>query len=84
MNTTDSPIASIERGGCRADIYEQALPGQFTVIFRDSKGKALEEIELTGVSTYRQRESEITERLDKLCSGEPAGSPDQLEDSGEY
>ncbi len=84
MNTTDSPIASIERGGCRADVYEQALPGQFTVVFRDSQGKVLEETELTGVSTYRQRESEITERLDKLCSGEPVKSPDELADSGEY
>ena len=84
MNNADSPIASIERGGCRADIYEQALPGQFTVIFRNSQGKALEETELTGVSTYRQREVEITERLDKLCSGAPAGSPEELEDAGEY
>jgi len=80
----DTPIATIERHGCTADIYEQALPGQFTVVFRDSSGKTMEESELTGISTYRQRESEITERLQQLCSGKSAGSPEDFEDSGEY
>ncbi len=80
----ESPIASIERHGCRAEIYEQPLPGQFTVVFRDHDGKTLEEAELTGISSYRQRESEITERLEQLCSGKPVGSPDNLEDAGEY
>jgi hypothetical protein len=80
----DSPIATIERGGCRADIYEQPLPGDYLVVFRDASGQKLEESALTGISTYRQRESEITDRLEQLCSGRAVAPPEDFEDSGEY
>jgi hypothetical protein len=81
----DNPIATIERHGCKAEIYEQALPGQFTILYRSAAGEVLEQAELTGVSTYRQREAEINDHLEQICSGlNPPPPPEALADSGEY
>jgi hypothetical protein len=80
----DIPLATIEGRGCTAEIYEQALPGQFTIIYRSEAGEVLEEAELTGVSTYRQREAEIRDRLDQICAGMQPKDPDALSASGEY
>src|ERR1700761_5403905 len=70
--------------GCKAEIYEKALPGEFTVVYRDESGKVLEESDLTGVSTYRQRSAEIEDRLRQLCAGINLPAPAELASSGEY
>ncbi len=80
----ETPLATIEGSGCSAEIYEQALPGQFTVLYKSAAGEVLEEAELTGVSTYRQRESEIRDHLDQICAGLRPKDPDALASSGEY
>ena len=80
----DTPLATIEGRGCNAEIYEQSLPGQFTILYRNVAGEVLEEAELTGVSTYRQREAEIRDHLDKICAGLTPKDPDALASSGEY
>ncbi len=80
----DTPIATLERHGCKAEIFEQALPGQFTITYKNAKGEVVEEAELTGVSTYRLREAEIKEHLEQICAGLPAPPPEELSDAGEY
>lgn len=48
-----------------------------------SDGQVMAEDPLTGVSSYRQREQEIQQRLAELCGGKSPESA-QLADSGEY
>jgi hypothetical protein len=79
----DSPLAALENGKCKAEIYETALPGQFTVRYVDDAGGVLAEEQLSGVSSYRQRETEIRARLDELCAGGKVKTA-ALADSGEY
>ena len=79
----DSPLATLENGTCKAEIYENSLPGEFTVRYRGQDGSVLAEEPLTGVSSYRQREAEIRQRLDEVCGGQ-AIEPTGLSDSGEY
>jgi hypothetical protein len=79
----DEPLATIEGGKCKALIYEMPLPGQFTVRYVDEAGAVLAEEPLSGVSSYRQREDEIRDRLNELCGGNAVKSA-QLADSGEY
>lgn len=68
----------------KADIYSTSAPGEFRIVYLDSSGKTLEEAPLTGISTYRQRETEITDRLRQLHAGaRPSQTPD-LGDAGEY
>lgn len=67
-----------------ADIYSTAAPGEFRVIYLDSAGQTLEETPLTGISTYRQRETEITDRLRQLKEGAQPSQTPYLGDSGEY
>ena len=68
----------------QADIYSLSMPGEFRVVYRDAKGQVLEEGFLTGISTYKQREPEIRERLHTLAHGaEPSPNPDRG-DPGEY
>lgn len=68
----------------RAEIFSESIPGEFRVVYQDPSGKPLEEVPLTGISSYRQRESEITDRLRELSEGAlPKGVPD-LGDAGEY
>jgi hypothetical protein len=79
----DEPLATIEEGNSRAEIYECNLPGQFTIRYRSQDGSLLAEEPLSGVSSYHQREQEIRSRLHELAKGhDPSGSP--LSDSGEY
>lgn len=79
----DNPLATLEHGACKAEIYETALPGQFSIRYYDRVGKVLAEEELSGVSSYKQREQEILDRLQELCAGgEPKSA--ELSDSGEY
>lgn len=76
-----TPLATLVQGMCKAEIYEAALPGQFLVRYYDSKGAMLAEEELTGVSTYKQREAEILERIQQFCQGADSTG---LANSGEY
>jgi len=68
----------------KADIYSTAVPAEFRVVYLDGAGQMLEESPLTGVSTYRQRESEITDRLRQLKEGAQPSRTPYLGDSGEY
>ncbi len=79
----DTPLATLENGSCKAEIYEAALPGQFSVRFLSGDGTVLAEESLTGVSSYRQREQEIIQRLDEFCRGVEVKT-EPLADSGEY
>ncbi len=77
-------VGTLNYRDCQADIYSTNMPAEFKVIYSDAGGKQLEEAPLTGISTYKQREAEILDRLQKLCEGAPpATTPDQG-DSGEY
>jgi|GEM_PF-3918402 len=76
-------LATIEEGLCKAEIYETAMPGQFSIRYCSQDGSVVAEEPLTGVSTYKQRELEIRSRLNELCAGrELPEAP--LSDSGEY
>ncbi|MBV8817745.1 MAG: hypothetical protein JO022_05255 [Acidobacteriaceae bacterium] len=78
-----TPLATLEQGGCKAEIYEEALPGQFSIRYFGPAGVMLAEEPLTGVSSYHQREQEILARLQELCAGgQPASA--ELSDPGEY
>lgn len=79
----EEPIGTLTYSNYKADIYSTQLPGEFNIIYRDSSGKTVEEAPLTGVSTYRQRESEIRDHLQQLAEGKKAKVPDQG-DPGEY
>lgn len=68
----------------KADIYSTSVPGEFKVVYLNDAGKPLEEAPLTGISSYKQRETEIVDRLRQLSEGaQPAETPYQG-DSGEY
>jgi hypothetical protein len=79
----DTALATLEHGGCKAEIFESALPGQFSIRYSDANGDVLAEESLTGVSSYHQREKEIIARIGELCAG---GRPrsGELSSSGEY
>ena len=68
------PLATLEHENAKAEIYETALPGQFTIRYVDAAGKILAEEELSGVSSYKQREDEILARLQQLSHGGAAKS----------
>ncbi len=77
-------VETLHDGQFKAEIYSLSMPGEFRVVYQDSEGGVLEEGFLTGISTYKQREHEIRERLHKLAHGaEPSPNPD-LGDPGEY
>jgi hypothetical protein len=78
-----TPLATLEQDQCKAEVYEEALPGQFSIRYYDPNGAVLAEEALSGVSTYRLREQEILARLRELCEGGHIKSG-ELEDSGEY
>jgi hypothetical protein len=79
----DVPIAILEEGTCMAEILETAMPGQFTIRYRNRDGSVLAEESLTGVSSYKQREREIRSRLSKVCKGHEIDDA-PLSDPGEY
>ena len=76
-------LAALENGKCKAEIYETALPGQFTIRYVDEAGGVICEEQLSGVSSYRQRENEILQRLNELCEGKAVKAAG-LADPGEY
>ncbi len=77
-------VETLAYADLKADIYSTDLPGEFKVIYRDSAGNSLEEIPLTGISTYKQREPEILERLHQLHEGAKARKAPDRGDPGEY
>lgn len=84
MPTEAEPIATLTSGVFKAEIFSGELPGEFTIRFLDGAGSVLEETKMSGVSTYRQRESEILERLQTFALGEEPAEPADLSASGEY
>ena len=79
----DTLLTTLEHGKCKAEIYETALPGQFSIHYTNQQGDVLAEEALTGVSSYRQREQEIIARMEEFCKGMEPQS-DALADPGEY
>ena len=84
IGMSDQLVGTLTDGSISADIYSLAMPGEFQVVYRDASGQVLEEGRLTGISSYKQREKEILERLSQLSHGaKPSANPD-LGDAGEY
>ena len=76
----EQPIRTLTFASYKADVYSTNYPGEFRIIYVDGLGNALEEMSLTGISTYRQRESEIVSRLRQLHeSAESSGSRESEE-----
>ena len=84
MSSENEPIATLTSGAYKAEVYTCALPSEFIIRFVDGSGTVLEQIDMTGVSTYRQRESEIMDRLRILESGAKPPEPTDLAAAGEY
>jgi hypothetical protein len=77
-------VETLSDGDFKAEIYSLSMPGEFRVVYRKASGRVLEEGFLTGISTYKQRASEIQARLHQLAHGaQPSPNPDRG-DSGEY
>ena len=77
-------VGTLKHVGYKADIFSTSMPGEFRVVYQDPAGKILAEAPLTGISSYKQRESEILDRLIALSDGaELPQTPDQG-DPGEY
>ncbi len=84
MASLDEPIATLTSGTYRAEVFACALPSEFIVRFYDGASVLLEQIDLTGVSTYRLREAEIMDRLRTLEAGGTPPEPTELAAPGEY
>ncbi len=77
-------VGTLTYADCKADIYSSSVPGEFKVIYINGKGETLEEAPITGISTYKQREPEISSRLQELAEGAKPTSEPYLGDAGEY
>lgn len=77
-------IDTLTYADLHADIYSMDLPGEFKVVYRDSAGKQLEEVPLTGISSYKQRKPEILARLQELKEGAKTERIPDRGDPGEY
>jgi hypothetical protein len=84
MKTETQQVGSFTRENLTANVYSTDLPGEFKVIYQDDAGKVLEEVPLTGISSYKQREQEILDRLQELSDSSRATPPPDLGDAGEY
>jgi hypothetical protein len=77
-------VATLTHDDFKAEIYSLTIPGEFKVVYSAPTGEMLEELPLTGISSYRQREPEIIARLHELSKGaKPIVNPDRG-DPGEY
>lgn len=71
-------VGTLQHGGYKAEIFSTSMPGEFRVVYQDPAGKTLVEAPLTGISSYKQRESEILDRLIGLSDeAKPPKTPDQ-------
>ena len=77
-------VDTISYAGLSAEVYSTNLPGEFKVIYRDSAGNQLEEVPLTGISSYKQRKPEILDRLRQLSEGGSVPRVPDRGDAGEY
>jgi hypothetical protein len=77
-------VHTYTRGDWTAEIYSSSMPGEFQVVYRNSRGDEVERINVTGVSSYHQREKEILARVDQLRKGGGSGEKPDLGDAGEY
>jgi hypothetical protein len=77
-------VGTLKHGQYKAEIFSTSFPGEFKVLYRDPQGKVLEEAPLTGISTYKQREAEISKHLKKLAHGAPPSATPDRGDAGEY
>jgi hypothetical protein len=80
-------VGTLTHGEYKAQIFSTNMPGEFKVAYSDADGKTLEEAPLTGISSYRQRESEITDRLRQLADGQlsrAAAASSYQSDAGKY
>lgn len=77
-------VGTINHGDLSADVYSTNLSGEFKVLYRNGAGEVLEEAPLTGISSYKQRETEIMERLQQLAEGGKAAPVPDRGDAGEY
>ena len=84
MSSETEPIATLTSGAYKAEVYSCQLPSEFIIRFVDGAGTVLEETNMTGVSTYRQRETEIMDRLHAFETGDKPAEPIDLQASGEY
>lgn len=62
-------VAALSHDDFKAEIYSLSIPGEFKVVYRSPAGEIVEEQTLTGISSYHQREPEITTRLHDLSRG---------------
>ncbi len=83
MSTESSLLTTLTEGEFKVEIFSSDLPGEFTLRFLDGGGQLLEESKLSGVSTYRQREPEIMQRLQAFARGTQP-PPSDLASAGEY
>lgn len=68
----------------KAEVFSTSTPGEFNVVYQDAAGKQIEKAPLTGISSYKQRESEIVDRLRELHDGAPKPATPDQGDPGEY
>lgn len=68
----------------KAEIYSTSVPGEFRVVYLDPSGTEMEEAPLTGISTYKQREGEIIDRLRQFSTGAKPDKTPYQGDAGEY
>ena len=77
-------VGTLQHSGYKADIFSTSMPGEFRVVYQDPAGETLVEAPLTGISSYKQRESEILDRLKRLSEGEKTPETPDQGDAGEY
>ncbi len=84
MSSNGQLVGTVTYGDYKAEVFSTNLPGEFRVAYQNGGGETLEEAPLTGISSYRQRESEISCRLKELAEGAPVPPTPDQGDSGEY
>ncbi|MBV9405272.1 MAG: hypothetical protein JO211_07995 [Acidobacteriaceae bacterium] len=77
-------VDTLSDGELKAEIFSTELPGEFKVIYRDAANNELEDILLTGISSYKQRETEIRDRLRQLNEGAPLRKTGERGAASEY
>jgi hypothetical protein len=77
-------VGTLTHEGYKAEVFSLNMPGEFRVAYQDSSGETIEEDILAGISSYKQREHEIEDRLRQLAEGAPPRKTRDLGDAGEY
>jgi hypothetical protein len=77
-------VGTLRHGPYKAEVFSLSIPGEFRVAYQNHAGETIEEDILAGISTYRQREHEIEDRLRELAAGAPPREVPDLGDAGEY